>query len=320
MEFTTMIRHFIRLSALCVLSIHSINAYALQEKDEALHNQNDLILSLQKEMRTPRFAREILPNDFSALLQFTTFGSNTNQPPAYLQSVIKLFSNTLKKSHYANACAFSELLADLPRHVAPYFTLPSSRPYITNSALYDATFVDRFNATVNNMLYAQFSIEYESFRKDPNAFLQSISSTIVTLAQEEIAQEQLRQSIIRFCDTALSKLIWDGTTYEKTWHVTKKIADQLATLLEYNILDDTNDLDDLYWTLLSRYCYFIELVATDMPESFYTELRSDLRANSSVLFALKEQDYNIEPKLSYMQRTLVEAETAAYRYRAGLPH
>jgi hypothetical protein len=55
-----------------------------------------------------------------------------------------------------------------------------------------------------------------------------------------------------------------------------------------------------------------------MPASFYKTIKQDIGSHDIVLFALKEQDYIVEPKLSYMQRTLVEAETAAYRYRSGL--
>jgi len=313
-----MMHRFITLLLVTTLSSHSINAHAFQGKDAALQNQDHLIISLQKELRTPHYRKEILPNDFSSLSLLVTFGTSTNQPPAYLRSIVKLFSNMLKSSHYVNAAAFSHLLETLPADLAPYFSLPASREYITNSALYDATFVDRFKSTVNTVLYSKFSTEYESFRQDPDLFLKKISANIVTLAQEEIVQEQLRQGIIRLCEIALSKLIWDPAQQEETWLITKKISEQLATLLEHNILDDTNDLDDLHWTLLNRYCYFIELTATDMPETFYKTIRHDIRSNNLVLFALKEQDYMVEPKLSYMQRTLLEAETASYRHRAGI--
>ena len=127
-----------------------------------------------------------------------------------------------------------------------------------------------------------------------------------------------RRRPLQICEIALSKLIWDPAQQEETWNITKKISEQLVTLLEYNILDDTNDLDDLHWTLLNRYCYFIELTATDMPETFYKTIRHDIRSNDLVLFALKEQDYIVEPKLSYMQRTLLEAETASYCYKSGI--
>lgn len=317
-----MYRLTILLSTLLLytLSSHSINAHSFQGKDAALQNQNDLIVSLQQKLKTPHYSKEVLPNDFSDLSQLLAFGTTSNQSAAYPDFLMNLFSKILKRSQYVNASAFSQLLENLPNQLLPYFSLPASRMYITNPALYDATFVDRFKVTVNNALYAQFSTDYDSFRQDPAAFLHNISGNIVVLAQEEMAQAKLRHSIIRFCEIGLNKLVWDPTTHERTWFAAKRIAEQLAQLLEHNILDDTNDLEDLHLTLLNRYCYFIELTATDMPESFYASIRNDLRAdNNIVLFALAEQDDILESKLAYMQRTLIEAETAAYRFKAGLP-
>ncbi|HEX4068490.1 MAG TPA: hypothetical protein VHX42_00160 [Candidatus Babeliales bacterium] len=315
-----MIHYFITLFTIIVLSSHNTITHAFQEKDSILNNQDHLMVSIQKELRSPEYRKEILPHDFSHLSHLVAYGTRSHQPPAYIRSIVKLFSNLIKSSHHINAYAFSDLLETFPEQLAPYFSLVESRAYITDSALYDATFVDRFKTTVNNMLYAKFSNEYDSFRQDPNLFLQKISNNIVTIAQEEVAQEQLRQGIIRFCEIALSKLVWSPTAHEETWRITKKIGEQLAIFLEHNILDDINDLDDLHWTLLNRYCYFLELTAGDMPESFYQAIRNDLCSNADniVLFALKEQDYIVEPKLSYMQRTLLETETAAYRHKAGL--
>lgn len=301
------------------LSIHSTNTTALQEKGELLYNENDVMIALQQELKNPAYAKEILPNDFGHLLYLVKSGAQGHQPPIYLRSVIKLFSNLLKKSHYVNAQEFSDSLQKLTAQLPSYFTLPASRAYISNPSLYSAIFADRFQVTVNSLLYSEFSTKFEIFRKNPTEFLYDVSTNIVNLAQEEMMQEQLRQSIIRFCDIALSKLVWDPASHEQTWEITKKIGEHLATLLEYNVLDDANDLDDLYWTLLNRYCYFMELVATDMPSSFYAAVRNDIRSNPIVLFALEEQDYIIESKLACMQRTLIEAETASYRHQAGLP-
>jgi hypothetical protein len=315
-----MIYRSLKFLTIFTLSIHSINADSFQEKNELEQNHDNFIITLQKELRTPEYRKSILPNDFSYLLQLITFGTSNNQPPVYLRSTIKLFSNMLKSSQYVNAHAFSHLLEALPSAVMPYFSLPTSRHYITDLTFYDAAFVDRFKSTVQTVLYSKFSTEYETFKQDPDLFLKKISNTIVTLAEEEMIQEQLRQSVIKFCEIALSKLIWNPAAGEQTWLITKRIGEQLATLLAHNILDDSNDLDDLHWTLLNRYCYFIELTATDLPESFYKTIKNDLRSHDIVLFALEEQDYMVESKLSYMQRTLLEAETAAYCYKSGIAH
>jgi hypothetical protein len=316
-----MIRHFAlaRVALLLyTLSIHNINAQSFQEKDNALQNKTNLIASIQHEMRSPQYAREILPNDFSYISHLLAFGSANEQSSLYVRSVIKSFTNLIKRSQYTNAVAFSQLLEELPAQLLPYFALPISRTHITDSALYDAAFADRFQVTVNSVLYSKFSTDYESFRQDPNAFLRTLSTNITAAAQEEMMQEQVRQSLLRFCEIALSKLIWDPAAHEATWFTTKRIAEQLARLLECNILDDTNDLEDLHTTLLNRYCYFMEITATDMPSSFFTAIRNDLKSGNIVLFALAEQDSMLESKLAYMQRTLIEAETTAYRYQTGL--
>lgn len=313
-----MTQRLVTLLIIHILSIHSINAHSFQAKDTQHDNQENFISSLQQELRSPQYRKKILPNDFSYLSDLINFGTTNNQPPAYLRSVVKMFSNMLKSSQYVNAYAFSHLLESLPTIVNPYFTLPLSTRYITNSALHDASFTDRFASTAYNALYSKFSTEYESFRQNPEQFLKNMSTDILAIAQEEIAQEQVRQSIIRFCEIALSKLIWNPSEQETTWNITKKIAEQLATLLEHNIIDDSNDLDDLYWTLITRYCYFIEVAATDLTETFYTEVKNDINSQKIILFQMPEQDCMIESKLSHMQGCLMDAEVRAYGYRHGL--
>lgn len=301
----------IALLLVYTLSSHSIIAQTFQEKD-------DLMATIHHELRSPAYTREILPNDFSHLSQLLFLGASNNQLPLYALSVTKSFTKLVKRCSYISSTALSQLLQELPKQLLPYFALPSSGNYITNPALYDAAFADRFGSTINNLLYAQFSTKYEEFRQDPYAFLRTTSTNILAIAQEEMMQEQLRQNLLRFFEIALSKLIWNPTEQEATWFTTKRIAEQLAQLLEYNIIDDTNDLEDLYLTLLNRYCYFVEITATDMPSSFFAAVRNDLKSNDIVLFALAEQDTILESKLAYMQRTLIEAETAAYRYNSGV--
>ena len=307
-----MIHHFIALLIIHTLFIHSINADSFQAKHIPTNTQDNFVTHLQKELQAPEYRREILPNDFSSLSQLITFGTTNNQSSTYLVSVFKMFSNILKGSQYSNACAFSALLTDFSTILHPYFSLPVATTYITDEALYDASFADRFKSTIYTNLYSEFSTKYCEFRQDPNQFLQNISNNIFALAQEEMEQEHMRQAIIRFCEIALSKLVWDPRDQEKTWHMTKKIAEQLTVLLEQNILDDAHQLDDLFWTLVTRYCYFIEIAATDLTEECYDAIKKDISSQKIVLFELSEQDFIVESKLSYMQRTLIESQIKNY--------
>jgi hypothetical protein len=305
--------HLIALLLMCILSIHNTNTHSFQVQ-HTTNNPENLLKSLQNELKDPSYRTEILPNNFSHLFNLITSGNTNNQSPTYLRSIIKLFSNMLKGAEYVNAYEFESFMARFPILVQPYFSLNASKSYITQVALYDAHMFDRFKVTVNNVLYMKFSSEYESFKRNPNEFLEYISSEIVTIAQEEITREQLRQGIIRFAEIALSKLIWDVSNPEKSWDNTKKIATHFATLLEYNILDDLNDLDDLYWSLLTRYCYFIDVTAIDLFPAFYTTIKNDISSGKVLLLELAEQDSFVEPKLSYMQRTIMKAQAQSEAY------
>jgi len=303
----------IALLILFTLFIHSKNTCTFQDQ-HTINNSENLLKSLQHELKDPAYRTEVLPNNFSYLTNLIVVGNNNNQPPAYLRSIIKLFSNMLKGASYVNAQECESFLAKLPTLAQPYFALTTSRAYITQPALYDAHMFDRLHATINNALFMKFSSEYDSFKKNPNEFLTILSSEILSLAQEEVTREQLRQGIIRFAEIALNKLVWNVEKAELSWNITKRIAHDLAALLEQNILDDLNDLDDLYWTLLTRYCYFIELTATELAPSIFATIKNDISAGNILLLSLPEQDALVESKLSYLQRTLITAEAQSRAY------
>ena len=60
-----MSHRLIALFIIHTLSIHSINANSFQAKHMPLDNQNDFIASLQQQLRTPHYKKEVLPNDYS---------------------------------------------------------------------------------------------------------------------------------------------------------------------------------------------------------------------------------------------------------------
>src|SRR5579863_1656821 len=161
-----MAHRFMSVFFLCTLFIHSINADSFQAKHTKVNSGNNLLESLRHEFKNPYYCKEVLPNNFSYFTELLKIGKSTNHSPTYLRSVIKLFSNMLKRSEYVNAYAFSDLIETLPTALHPYFTFNITRTYIPHQALYDADMFDRFKATVNNVLIVKFSSEYDSFKKD----------------------------------------------------------------------------------------------------------------------------------------------------------
>jgi hypothetical protein len=123
--------------------------------------------------------------------------------------------------------------------------------------------------------------------------------------------------VLRFLEVGLSKLIWNPHEQEKTWESVKSISHHLATLMKYNIVDDLNDVDELFWTLIHRYRYFLELHNTTMPLSCYAKIKRDIRTQKLMLFELEEQEPFLQSKASCLMHTILaqEAKKRAHEYQ-----
>jgi hypothetical protein len=284
----------------------------------SVHNTECSFEAIQSDLRSPEYVSDILGGNFDYFIQLLAHGKATNQSRSYTRSVVKLFSNLLKGTQWVNAYAFSDMLTQLPDLIKDHFVLYRTNIILRNAALADADTLDRFNASVSTLLYTKFNNEYDSFRRDPAAFLDEITYQIIEIAEEEVTIEQLRQNVIRFLETAIGKLVWSPKDEIKTWQSVKKIALQLANLMENNIIDDINDLDDLYWSLIHRYCFLLDINATEMPVSFYEEIQQDLIAQQPLLVTLEEQEEFIERKAECLVRVLARSKAKRAAFDRGI--
>ncbi len=299
---------------LCIL------VYTVSQTVEAIDSHisttisTDLFLSvdtIQKAMQDPYFATEILPNDFSYLWGLLTFGKNSQQPLIYARSVFKLFGNTIKGSDYINAYAFSDLITHLIEILQAYM-----RQTKQNGGLIE---YDVFKKEVNSLLYTKFSTEYDNFKKDPSTFLETLSGDIAFNAHQELTVDQLRMQVIRFLELAISKLVWSPQECNASWDLVKKISTDLAQLVETNIIADINDLDDIYWSLVHRYSYFMRIFTDTLPDTFYREIRHEINNTKLVLFDLDVKNGGIsESKFAHLNRILFESEARSKAIEKGV--
>ncbi len=277
---------------------------------------SQLLQSIQRDLKDPRYRQDILPNNFSYLVQLFGYGVQTKQTREFAQDTIGLFSKVLKGSEYLNSYVFNSFLEQMPDLLKHYFVgyqLESTSQLILAN---DLDILERLQQTVTTVVYTKFTNDFASCKTDPEQFLNDLSQKIVDATKQEISMEQLRQIIIRFLEVCISKLIWNPKDQEKTWESLKSISHNLATLMEYNIIDDLNDMDELFWSLLHRYRYFLELNNSSMPLSFYAKIRNDIRTKKLMLFELEEQEPFLQSKASCLMHTVLtqEAKKRAYDY------
>ncbi len=264
-----------------------------------------LLNAMQRDLQDVKYQQDILPNNFSYLVQLLDHGVKTNQNRQYAQDTISLFSKLLKGSEYVNSYVFSGLIEQMPALLKPYFTgfkFESGSQFILAN---DLDMLERLQRMVTSIVYTKFTQDFGSCKNNPQQFLNDLTERIVNATSQEVSIEQLRQVVIRFLEVGLSKLIWSPRDEEKTWESVKTISHTIATLMEYNIIDDLNDVDELFWTLVHRYRYFLELHSSDMPMSFYQKIKHDMTHQKLFLFELGEQESFLQSKSQCLLNTIL---------------
>lgn len=276
-----------------------------------------LLQSIQRELKDPNYRREILPNNFSYLIQLLEYGCKTDQPRDYTQNVLSLFSKLLKGSEYVNSYVFGSLVEQFPRLLKKNFMYYKPGSPTEQLALNDLDMLDRLQQTVTTCMYGKFTNEFNTFKENPDNFLDDLTKKIINATSEEMSIESLRQTVVRFLELGLSKLIWSAHDNERSWESLKTMSERIASLMEVNIIDDLNDLDELFWTLVHRYCYFLDLNSTELPISFYEKVKQDISIQQLALFDLEEQESFLQSKSQCLLHTLLtqEAKKRAYDYQ-----
>jgi hypothetical protein len=278
-----------------------------------------LLRSIQHDLQDSSY-REILPSNFSYLIQLLEHGKRNQQSRDYAQNVISLFSKLLKGCEYVNSYSFNSLIDQMPGLVKHHFAgyqLDGMQLVLAQ----DLDMLERLEQAVTSIVYTKFSTDFNLCKSNPEQFLDDLSKRIVATTNQEVSMAQLRQIIIRFLEVGLSKLVWSPRDEEKTWDSVKKISHSLATLMEHKIIDDLDDIDELYWTLVHRYRYFLELHSTDMTLSSYSKIANDIHTQKLLLFDIEEQEPFMQTKSNCLLSAIAtqEAKKRAYDYQIGQP-
>lgn len=256
---------------------------------------------------------ELLPNNFSHFVQFLEFGAKTKQKDHYIKSVVRLFSKKLKAIPYVNAYAYSYLLEKLP---------PVLDCYVTTRTLHDhAETKDK----ISGLIYEAFVSRFSLCKTDPESFLGGLSNQIFTVVAHEsdivtsaVGKEQIRQLMVRFFELGISKLVWSPSDHKEIWDSVKSIGEQLANLHERKVISQADDLDDLYWSLVHRFCYFIDLSGEDLPLQFYATVKKDVAEHAATFLVLEEQESAIETKAQTLAQALMHGEARARARDRGM--
>lgn len=255
------------------------------------------------------FARGIYYTDqtwFIELLQ----GAHKSpaSPRRYLQAVFKTFTNVVKNTDCVTTDSFIETLAKLNEFLPPYMQPRQYESYLQTILDRDLEIYQRLLTFNRALLLNSFNNYYDDFRTNPIQFLQNIAEILAQAAQEELEITKLRAAIKLFLELHLNKLIWASEDNEGCWEQVKLIAYYLALFIDNNILEDLNDLDDLFWSLIHRFGHFFEYAYKNCDIKLFEAIKYDLAHSSLLLLELEEHDPCIEKRSDCLLHTIMHAE------------
>lgn len=288
---------------------------------------NSSLLKYIKQSYNQRSYASYLSQDTSDIIDFFSLAHELNLPAEHLLVGIRLLYNKIKEggAEIINDSVVLELLPTFAIHLAPHFDTTEPATHLEN--------VDFIKKHTEEVILYKFTEHFAHFQTSPEAFIGELShdlsmvykhqSELQTQLRAKYANKQeslsrLRNLVIRFFELTIGRIIWNTLTPETIWPSVIAMAEGLKSLAEHNVLDHMDDLDDLFWTLTHRFCYFVELTGADLPLSFYAQVEQDLINKNVFFLESKEQDDGITSKKQFVIEALLKGKTRALALEQGL--
>jgi hypothetical protein len=240
---------------------------------------------------------EYLPYNFSHMIQFLEFGQTHNQNEAYAKSIIKLFLQKTKGCDFINSYSLITAMPKLAEALTPYMVKK------------EATFLQELQKSLKTRFSTIFSTYFSYFQKNPDAFLEALSEQIAkktneVQTQQHVDVEQIRKDILRFLETCISKLIWAPQDGYEAWIAINELATQAEQFLDKKLLSDVDAFDDICWSLIHRFCYFIDIAAEDISQETFIQIINDMHNEKLILLEIEEQENIMTSKKDFILKKI----------------
>lgn len=249
------------------------------------------------------YGKEFLPHNLSHLSQMICHAQEQGLSHEFTEGAIRLFYQKLKSAPYVSAPAFERFLDQ----TVPYLEL--------QLAYKDLALMDE----IKNTLIGSFKAQFSFLQEDPIGFFDHLSKELnETIHTQAISPERARNTLIKFFNSALDKAIWSPDDQLGTWHSFKKIGATIEYLHTIRVIPDRFDANDLYWSLVERYCYFLELVGTKLKLETLQAIKQDIMTSTPSWLMTEEQEAGITNKLEKLARVIAATETRVIAHNNGI--
>ncbi len=240
-----------------------------------------------------------LPYNFSHMIQFLKYGIQSGQNEQFAASVIKMFMQKIKEAPFVEAENFAEFLQKFSQAIKPYLEKKQ------------ANFLTEMQIVLKEKLSKIFAQYFSYFQNNPDGFMNTLAEQIAkqtnqSVTQQHIDVEHIKKDVVRFLEIAANKLVWSSQDDIQIWYNCNRLADECQICLDLQILCDENDLNDMCWSLIHRFCYFVQLSHETLSQDFFSQVLHDLKVKNPAMARLGELEELMTKKRDFMTAKIEE--------------
>lgn len=243
---------------------------------------------------------QVLSRCFEHTIDCLKFGMSLEKPRGFIDATFSMFHQRYMDCNYINVHAYIIFLEQLPSLLGPVFE----------------HHIEEEREIIKGCIRSALK-KYQSSAKQ-HTFMDTVADEIIAFRTTEPTIQELQFGITRFLENVTSKLVWDVREQEEVWKTVKTIAQDLETLATYGILPDTKILNQLYWSLITRFCYFIDCAGSNLSLDCYKIIYKDLDERSCMLLALEEQEELMKPKVERLRESVKNGIEKAMALNRGI--
>jgi hypothetical protein len=260
-------------------------------------------LFLNQTFNNREYGTEFLPYSLSHLTQFLEFAHTNKQSPEFIEGALRLFNQKIKNAPFLTASALERFL----ERASPHF---QEQIAVTPFSLWQES---------KHLLSEAFREKFSFAQQDPLGFFEYVSKNLAHEVQTNmITPERVRATCMRFLSCTTDKIIWSPSDQIETWRSFKKIGDSFHELHVKKVIPDELDVNELYWSLIERYCYFLKLAGTRLSLDTCKSIKQDLFGRSIPWLLQKEQESILETKMERLTVAVLETEAKIHAHSQGI--
>ncbi len=260
-------------------------------------------LFLNQTFNNRDYGSEFLPYSLSHLTQFLDFAHANKQSPEFIEGALRLFNQKIKNAPFLTAASLERFLDKVHPHFEAHLAVTPFSLWQESKHLLSQAFREKFS-------FAQ---------QDPLGFFEYVSKNLAHEVQiNMITPERVRATCMRFLSCTTDKIIWAPSDQAETWRSFKKIGNHFHTLHLKKVIPDEFDANELYWSLIERYCHFLKLTGTRLSLDTCKTIKQDLAEKSIPWLLQKEQESVLETKMDRLTLTVLETEAKIQAHLQGI--